>query len=133
MARAGDRWGRNKATMANMKLSIETKVAAAVAAAFIGLTVGAIGQGGSSEETGGPNNYGPTNNAGVNTQMSQQGYNSSLSGSTNAEENRQKFSDENGMSTIAKKGAKGKSQKASKHHTDRTRQNQGTQTNERGY
>jgi len=35
----------------------------------------------------------------VNTQMSQQGYNSSLSGRTNAEENRQKFSDENGTST----------------------------------
>jgi len=109
--RAGDRWGEIRHTRGNMKLSVEAKVAAAIAAGFIGLTVGAIGQGGSSEQTGGPNNYDPTNNAGVNTQMSQQGYNNSLSGRTNAEENRQKFSGENGTSTTQKKGAKGKSQK----------------------
>jgi hypothetical protein len=54
-----------------MKLSIEAKVAAAVAAGFIALTTGAIVQGSSGDQTGGPNNYNPTNNPGVNTHMSQ--------------------------------------------------------------
>jgi hypothetical protein len=69
-----------------MKSSIETKVAAAVAAGFVALTVGAIAQGNSGGQSGGPNGYGPTNNPGFNTHMSQQGYDSSLSGRTNAEE-----------------------------------------------
>jgi hypothetical protein len=73
-----------------MKSSIETKVAAAVAVGFVALTVGAIAQGNSGDQSGGPNGYGPTNNPGVNTHMSQQGYDSSLSGRTNAQENRQK-------------------------------------------
>src|SRR5436309_13300861 len=78
-----------------MKLSIETKVGMAVASMFTALTVGVMGRGQSGGQTGGPNNYGPTNNPGVNTHMSDQGYNSSLPGRTNAEENREKFSDEN--------------------------------------
>ena len=77
-----------------MKLSVEVKVAAVVAAAFIALPAGAMAQGRSKGNTGGANHYGPTNNAGVNTHMSQQGDNRSLFGRTNAEENRQSFSDE---------------------------------------
>ena len=77
-----------------MKLSVEAKVAAAVAAAFMALTPGAMAQGHSKGQTGGPNHYGPTNNPGANTHMSQQGDKSSMSGRINAEENRQNFSDE---------------------------------------
>jgi len=77
-----------------MKLSVEVKVAAVVAAAFMALPVGAMAQGRSKGNTGGANHYSPTNNAGVNTHMSQQGDNRSLFGRTNAEENRQSFSDE---------------------------------------
>jgi hypothetical protein len=72
-----------------MKLSIETIVGMAVASVFTALTVGVMGQGQSGGQTGGPNNYGPTNNPGFNTHMSDQGYNSSLPDRTNAEENRE--------------------------------------------
>jgi len=68
-----------------MKLSIEAKVAAAVATAFVALTVGAIGQEHSRFQTGGQNGYGTTNNPAVNTYLSQRGYSSSLVGNTNAE------------------------------------------------
>ena len=66
-----------------MKLSIEAKVAAAVATAFVALTVGVIGQ----EHTGlqAAGLYGPTNNPAVNAYLSQDGYKSSLIGRTNAE------------------------------------------------
>jgi hypothetical protein len=60
-----------------LKLSIETKVGMAVASIFTALTVGIMGQGQSGGQTGGPNNYGPNNNPGVNNHMSDQGYNSS--------------------------------------------------------
>jgi hypothetical protein len=70
-----------------MKLSIEAKVAGAVATAFVALTLGAIAQENSRGQTGGPNGSGPTKNAGVNTYMSQQGYDSSPAGRTDAEEN----------------------------------------------
>src|SRR5215831_1330068 len=80
----------------NMKLSIESIGAAAVAAAFMAFTAGAMAQGHSMGQIGGPNNFGPTNNPGVNTHMSQQGDKSSLFGRTNAEENIQKFSVESG-------------------------------------
>jgi hypothetical protein len=79
-----------------MKLSVEAKVAGAVAAGFLALTAGAMAQGHSKAQTGGQNKFGPMNNPGVNTHMTQQGSNSSAFGRTNAEENRQKFSDENG-------------------------------------
>jgi hypothetical protein len=68
-----------------MKLSIEAKVAAAVATAFAALTVGAIEQEHSTFQTGGQNGYGPTNKPAVNTYLSQRGYSSSLVGPTNAE------------------------------------------------
>jgi hypothetical protein len=68
-----------------MKLSVETKVAAAVAAGFAALTFGAIAQEKSGNQTGEPNGYGPTNNPGVNTRITQQAYNSLLPARTNAE------------------------------------------------
>ena len=77
-----------------MKLSIETKVAAAVAAGFIALTAGAIGQAGGGDQTGRLNNDDPTNNPGANTHMSQPAYNSSLPGRISAEEDMQRVSDQ---------------------------------------
>jgi hypothetical protein len=68
-----------------MKLSIEAKVAVAVATAFVALTVGAIGQEHSARQSGGENGSGPTNNPAVNGYPSQHAYSSSLFGSTNAE------------------------------------------------
>ena len=68
-----------------MKLSIEAKVAVAVATAFVALTVGAIGQEHRTRQTGGQNGYGPTNNPAVNTYLSQHGYSSSFVGPTKAE------------------------------------------------
>jgi hypothetical protein len=103
--------------MENMKLSVEAKVAAAIAAGLIALTAGVIAQGRSEGQTGGPNNYGPTNNPGVNTHMSQQGYNSSLPGRTKAEENRQKVSDKDVIGTTSKKDTKSKTGKSRQHHT----------------
>src|SRR5206468_12484025 len=58
-----------------------------------GASSGAMAQG-RRGRTAGPNHYGPTNNPGVNTHMSQQGDNSSLFGRTNAEENKPTVSDE---------------------------------------
>jgi hypothetical protein len=103
--------------MENMKLSVEAKVATAVAAGFIALTAGAVGQAGSKDQTGGPNNYNPTNNLGVNTHMSQPAYNSSLPGGTNAEENMQRVSDQDVTGTTSKKDTKSKTGKSRKHHT----------------
>jgi hypothetical protein len=71
-----------------MKLSVETKVAASVAAGFIALTVGVIAQGDSGDQSAGPNGYGPTNNPKVSKYLSQDGYGSSLAGRTNTEEDR---------------------------------------------
>ena len=76
-----------------MKLSVEAKVAAAVAAGLMVMTSGAMAQG-RKGQTAGSNHYGPTNNPGVNTHMNQQGDNSSLFGRTNAEENKPTVSDE---------------------------------------
>ena len=61
-----------------MKLSVETKVGAAVAAGFIALTLGEVAQGNWEGQTGEPNSYGPRNNPKVNTYISQQGYEDSL-------------------------------------------------------
>jgi hypothetical protein len=63
-----------------VKLSIEAKVAAAVATAFVALTVGAIGQEHGGGQTGRVNGYGLRNNPPVNTYLSEQGYDSSLIG-----------------------------------------------------
>ena len=76
-----------------MKLSVEAKVAAAIAAGLMVMTSGAMAQG-RKGQTAGPNHYSPTNNPGVNTRMNQQGDNSSLFGRSNAEENKPTFSDE---------------------------------------
>jgi hypothetical protein len=48
-----------------MKLSIESKVAAAVAAACVASAAGVMAQGHSMGQTGGPNNFGPMNNPGL--------------------------------------------------------------------
>ena len=82
-----------------MNLSIETKVGMTVASIFTALTLGVMAQAQSGVQTGGPNNYGPTNNPGVNTHMSDQGYTSSLPGRTNAEENRERFSNDTEATT----------------------------------
>ena len=74
-----------------MKLSIEAKVAAALAAAFVALTVGVIAQENSRGQTGELNGYGPTNNPAVKTYLSQPEYNSSLIDRTNAEEETKVF------------------------------------------
>jgi hypothetical protein len=71
-----------------MKVSVEAKVAASVAAGFVALTVGVIAQGNNGDLSAGPNGYGPTNNPGVSTHMSQHEYDSSVAGGTNAEETR---------------------------------------------
>jgi hypothetical protein len=76
-----------------MKLSVEAKVAAAVAAGLMVMTSGAMAQG-RKGQTAGSNHYGPANNPGVNTHMNQQGDNSSLFGRTNAEQNKPTVSDE---------------------------------------
>lgn len=65
-----------------MKLSVEAKVAAAVAAGLMVMTSGAMAQGRKGQV------------AGSNTHMNQQGDNSSLFGRSNAEENKPTFSDE---------------------------------------
>ena len=57
-----------------MKISVETKVAASVAAAFIALTVGVIAQGSSEEQSADTNGYAPTKNVQVTTDLNQCGY-----------------------------------------------------------
>src|SRR5205823_14807112 len=104
-----------------MKISVEMKVAAAVGAVFMALTLGAIAQGRSGSQTGSPNSYEPTNDPGVNTYMSRQGYNSSLPGRTNAKENRQKFSNEDQTATNVPKSDKDQNSESRKHQTQRTR------------
>jgi hypothetical protein len=54
-----------------MKLSIEAKVAAAVATAFVALTVAVIAQENSRGQTGGLNGNGPTNDPAVILYLSQ--------------------------------------------------------------
>ena len=56
-----------------MKLSIEAKVAAAVAAAFIALTLGAIAQGNSGDQTREPDSYGLADSPRVYTYVSPEG------------------------------------------------------------
>jgi hypothetical protein len=61
-----------------MTLSIEAKVAAAVAIAFAALSIGAIAQEQNEHGTGGPNGHGLTNSPGL-SQMNLRGSESSLS------------------------------------------------------
>jgi hypothetical protein len=89
-----------------MKLSIESKVAIAVAAGFVALTIGVMAQGRSGGGTGGANGYGPMNNPGL-SHMSSQGLQSSEFGRTTAEDARTKFSDTNtDETTVTTKGKK---------------------------
>ena len=62
----------------NMKLSIETEVAAAITAGFIALTAILIAQGNSEGQTGLPDASSPRNNPRVNTEITEQQYNSTL-------------------------------------------------------
>ena len=71
-----------------MKLTVEAKVAAAIAAGFVALTVGVIAQGSSTHQSAGSNGFGPTNNPEVSTLVTEHAYDSSLAGSTNTEDNR---------------------------------------------
>ena len=59
-----------------MKLSVEAKVAASVAVAFVALTVGVIAQGNTADQSVGPNGIWHDREAGVRTDMSQHGYDS---------------------------------------------------------
>ena len=63
-----------------MKLSVEAKVAASVAVAFVALTVGVIAQGNTADQSVGPNGYGTTEKPGVRTDMNQHGYDQLLTG-----------------------------------------------------
>lgn len=71
-----------------MKLSVEAKVAASVAAGFLALTVGAMTQGNSGGQSAAPNEYAPMHSPAVNTYLSQHGYDSSLASRAYAEDNR---------------------------------------------
>jgi hypothetical protein len=71
-----------------MKLSVEAKVAAAVAASFVALTVGTIAKGTSDNQAREPNGYGPTNNPRVNTNAIEQADDRFLSDRINIEESR---------------------------------------------
>src|SRR6266699_5138566 len=99
-----------------MKLSIESKVAIAVATGFVVLTVGVIAQGQSGSGTGGPNEYGPTNNPGL-SQMSPQGLQNSEFGRTTAEDARNKFSGDTTQTTITTKGKTKKQLKSARHRS----------------
>ena len=70
-----------------MKLSVEAKVAAFLAAGFLALTMGVIAQGNSEDQSMLPNGYGRTSNPGVSALVSQHAHSSSA-GRTDAEENR---------------------------------------------
>ena len=72
-----------------MKVSVEAKVAASVAAGFVALTVGVIAQGNSGDQSAALNGFGWTNNPKLNTYMSQEGDNSVLPGSANTNEGEQ--------------------------------------------
>ena len=111
----------------NMKLSVETKVAAAIAAGFIALTAGVIAQSQSSGQP--PNEYAPSTNPSVNTHMGQRGYNNS----PNAGDAGQRFADETASANRQKKTTKQKAGMSSKHRKHRTQQDQGTQTTGPGF
>jgi|SRR5215472_10867321 len=114
-----------------MKLSIENKVGTAVASIFTALTLGVIGQVQSGGQTGRANSYGPTNSPGVNSHMSDQGYNGSQPGLTNAEENREKLSNEN-ETTTPRHTKKSKSLRSKRHHQERTQDNERAETSQSG-
>lgn len=61
-----------------MKLSVETQVGVAVAAAFLAMTAIAIAQGDSKGQTGGTDAYGARNNPTINIEITEQRYNGAL-------------------------------------------------------
>ena len=122
--------GEDEELVKNMKLSVEGKVAAAVAAGFIAVTAAAIGQGGIEAQSSALN-YGFSENPGVNTQIDTQAY-SSLYDRSNVEVSREKFRDHDVT------GASSKVQRAkrkSREHITReeTPQNQHTRPPARRY
>ena len=113
-----------------MKLRLETKVAAAVAAAFMAITAGAIGQSQSSGQP--PNEYAPTTNSSVNTHLGNRGYNNT----PNTGQNAQSFPDQAAPVNRQKKSTKHKTTKSNKHRQQQNQQDQqkqGTQTKSPGY
>lgn len=128
-----------KGKQGNMKQCIETKLAAAVAAGVMALTAGAMAQSQSSGQP--PNEYAPSTSPGVNTHMSNRGYNNT----PNAGQNQQSFTDEAAPANRQKKSTKRKTGKSSKQRSQQnqqnqdqrnqnqqTQKNQGTQTNNPG-
>jgi hypothetical protein len=99
-----------------MKLSVESKVAIAVATGFVVLTVGVIAQGQSEGGTGEPNGYGPANNPAL-SQMSSEGLQNSDFGRTTAEDARNKFPGDTTQTTITTKGKTKKALKSAKHRS----------------
>jgi hypothetical protein len=96
-----DRSGNQR--VENMKLSIEAKVAAAVAASFIALTAAAIGQAASDAQTGRANKYGEPESFRVEIGPRNEIYRSSLPGDTDAHGDSGPFSAERVAGTTAKK------------------------------
>jgi hypothetical protein len=115
-----------------MKLSVEAKVAAAITAGFICVTVGAIAQAGSGGQTDLPNNYSSIDNPGVNNHMSEQTYNALLPPRTKAKEKRQNFPDSDATAVTANKSTKSKTTNSRNHHTGTT-QIRGARTKQSGY
>jgi hypothetical protein len=108
-----------------MKLSIEAKVAAAVAAGFVALTVGSIAQGNATSQAGVPGGYRTPNTL---RDMSQEGYDISLTERTDAQENRHTFSAKNETGTSLSSGRKHKNLEPRKHHIQHIRRDQRAET-----
>ena len=99
-----------------MKLSIEAKVAAAVAASFIALTAATISQGGSAGQNGGADNNSVAESFRVETRVREQAYGSPLPGDTDAEDNIRTISEEGTTGTTAKKHTASRIGKSGRHH-----------------
>lgn len=69
-----------------MKLSVEAKVAVAVTASFMALTVGTITQGTSDNRAGEPNSNNSTNKQESKSNVIQQGHDSFIPNGSNVEE-----------------------------------------------
>ena len=96
-----------------MKLSVEAKVAAAVAAGFIGLTAAAIGQGGSDVKNLGP---APEKNSEIPAHVSEQRYSSSPH-RTNTGQDSYTSPGDGAPTASARNDTKTKVGKSQKHHS----------------
>lgn len=113
--------GEDEELVKNMKLSVEGKVAAAVAAGFIAVAAAAIGQGGIEAQSSALN-YGFSENPGVNMQIDAQAY-ASLYDRSNVEVSSEKFRDHD--LTGASSNVRRAKQKSREHITrEQTPQNQ---------